>query len=110
MPDTATAKKTALNPQQNGMLSVLDFLVQTAETLFRTRSDSKMEAASKAQEELQKIETQIEQLQAAAGSNQEAQKQLAALRARVESLRRQISGQLTPWERTELARHSNRPY
>ncbi len=74
------------------------------------QNDPNMEAASKAQDELEKIEAQIEQLQGAAGGNQEAQKQLQILHDRVESLRRQISGQLTAWERTELARHPNRPY
>ncbi len=69
-----------------------------------------MEAASNAHSELQRIEQQIEQLQGAAGNNQEALKQLEGLQQRVESLRRQISGQLTPWERTELARHPMRPY
>ena len=69
-----------------------------------------MASGSKAQQELEKITAQIEQLQAAAGANQDAQKQLAALHNRVDGLRRQISGQLSPWERTELARHPNRPY
>ena len=69
-----------------------------------------MEAVSKAQDELERIESQIEQLQAVAGDNQDAQKQLKILHDRVEALRRQMAGQLTPWERTELARHPNRPY
>jgi acetyl-CoA carboxylase carboxyl transferase subunit alpha len=69
-----------------------------------------MEAASNAQSELQHVEQQIEQLQSAAANNQEALKQLEGLQQRVEGLRRQISGQLTPWERTELARHPMRPY
>ena len=66
-----------------------------------------MEAASNQRSsELQaEIEQQIEQLQSAAGDNQEALKQLEGLHERVEALRRQISGKLTPWERTELARH-----
>ena len=84
-----------------------------AEAMFwaaNRRNDPHMEAVSKAQDELQKIETQIAQLQGAAGSNQEAQKQLQGLHERVEALRRQMSGQLTAWERTELARHANRPY
>jgi len=76
----------------------------------RKNSDPDMDAATKAQEELQRIETQIHQLQSAAGGNQEAQKQLKVLHDRVESLRRQMSGDLTAWERTELARHPNRPY
>ncbi len=69
-----------------------------------------MEGASNAQSELQRVEQQIEQLQNAAGNNQEALKQLEGLQERVEALRRQISGRLTPWERTELARHPMRPY
>ena len=69
-----------------------------------------MEAASNAHSELQRVEQQIEQLQSAASGNQEALKQLEGLQERVEALRRQISGKLTPWERTELARHPMRPY
>jgi acetyl-CoA carboxylase carboxyl transferase subunit alpha len=113
MPDTAATKQPELTPKQNGMLSALDFWMYATEALFSAanrRNDPNMEAASKAQEELEKIETQIEQLQTVAGANQDAQKQLQTLHDRVDSLRRQISGQLTPWERTELARHPNRPY
>src|SRR5450631_268969 len=69
-----------------------------------------MEVPSNARSELQNVEEQIEQLQSAAGDNQEALKQLEGLQERVEALRRQISGKLTPWERTELARHPMRPY
>ena len=69
-----------------------------------------MEAVSNPQSELQHVEEQIEKLQTAAGDNQEALKQLEGLQQRVEALRRQISGKLTPWERTELARHPMRPY
>src|SRR5664280_478721 len=69
-----------------------------------------MEAASKAQDELERIEKQIEQLESAAGDNQEARRQLQEMHVRVDALRRQIAGQLTPWERTELARHPMRPY
>jgi acetyl-CoA carboxylase carboxyl transferase subunit alpha len=69
-----------------------------------------MEVPSNAHSELQHVEEQIEQLQSAAGDNQEALKQLESLQERVEALRRQISGKLTPWERTELARHPMRPY
>jgi acetyl-CoA carboxylase carboxyl transferase subunit alpha len=95
------------------MLSALDFWMCAAEAMYfaaTKRNDPNMEAASKAQDELERIETQIQQLQGAAGDNQEARKQLQALQDRVGSLRRQMAGQLTPWERTELARHPNRPY
>jgi acetyl-CoA carboxylase carboxyl transferase subunit alpha len=69
-----------------------------------------MEAPPNAQAELQRIEQQIEQLQGAAANNQDAWKQLEGLQQRVEALRRQVSGKLTPWERTEMARHPMRPY
>ena len=69
-----------------------------------------MDPASNPQSELQRIEQQIEQLQGAAANNQDALKQLEGLQQRVEALRRQVSGKLTPWERTELARHPMRPY
>jgi acetyl-CoA carboxylase carboxyl transferase subunit alpha len=69
-----------------------------------------MEVVSTAQSELERIEKQIDQLQDAAGDNQQAKGQLAELHGRVESLRRQMTGKLTAWERTELARHPMRPY
>ena len=69
-----------------------------------------MATPSSAQDELQRIEQQIEQLQGAAANNQDALQQLEALQQRVEALRRQISGKLSPWERTEMARHPMRPY
>lgn len=107
------ADQPELSPKQTGLLSALEFWLYAAEAMYRAarkHSDPNMDSANKAQEELERIESQIQQLQAAAGDNQEAQKQLQMLHDRVESLRRQMSGQLTAWERTELARHPNRPY
>ena len=69
-----------------------------------------METASKAQDELERIEKQIDQLQQAAGENKDAHRQLQELHDRIEALRRQMAGKLTAWERTELARHPMRPY
>lgn len=69
-----------------------------------------MEASSKTQTELERIEKQIENLQAAAGENDDARRQLKEMQQRIELLRRQVSGQLSAWERTELARHPMRPH
>ena len=69
-----------------------------------------MEATSKVQNELLRIENQIEQLKGVAGDNKDAQRQLQEALDRVEALKRQMSGQLTAWERAELARHPLRPY
>jgi acetyl-CoA carboxylase carboxyl transferase subunit alpha len=69
-----------------------------------------MEAGVKPYQELESVERQIAQLEAAAGANPEAQKQLKDLHERVEGLRRQVNANLDAWKRTELARHAQRPY
>lgn len=69
-----------------------------------------METASKAQQELERIEKQIRHLESAAGENQDAREKIAALHAQVNALRRQASAYLNAWQKTELARHPQRPY
>ena len=69
-----------------------------------------MEDTPKLQEELERIEQQIEHLQSAAGDNKDAQRQLQAAQERITALKRQMSGQLSTWERVEVARHPMRPY
>ncbi|MGA3210580.1 MAG: acetyl-CoA carboxylase carboxyltransferase subunit alpha [Terriglobales bacterium] len=63
-----------------------------------------------AQNELERIEKQIQQLEAAAGENPEARRNLHQLHDRVKALRTQMMKSLTPWQRAELARHAHRPY
>ena len=70
----------------------------------------KLEVRVKAEQELAKIEQQIEQLQAVPGQNDEVRRQIEQLHERVEGLRRQVHAGLGAWERTELARHPQRPY
>ncbi|MDR3764641.1 MAG: acetyl-CoA carboxylase carboxyltransferase subunit alpha [Acidobacteriota bacterium] len=69
-----------------------------------------MEAASKPDQELEIVERQIAQLETAAAANPEAQEQLKVLQDRVAGLRRQLNANVDAWKRTELARHSQRPY
>ncbi len=70
----------------------------------------KMESGLKAQQELEKIEQQIERLQALEGQNEETRRQVQQLHDRVNDLRREVSSHLNAWERTEMARHPQRPY
>ena len=49
-----------------------------------------MEAGTKTDQELEKVERQIAQLEEVASGNQEAQKQLRTLHDRVDGLRRQV--------------------
>jgi acetyl-CoA carboxylase carboxyl transferase subunit alpha len=69
-----------------------------------------MESASRARVELERIEKQIEQLEAAAGDNQEARRQLHSLHDQVNALRAQMVVHADAWQKTELARHPQRPY
>ena len=69
-----------------------------------------MEAPSKAQQELERLEQQIAQLEAAVSDNPAAQRQLKELEERVANLRRQITAAMNAWQKTELARHPQRPY
>jgi acetyl-CoA carboxylase carboxyl transferase subunit alpha len=70
----------------------------------------KMESATKAQQELEKIEKQISQLESLARDNADASRQLATLHEQVNALRAQLTVHLDAWKRTELARHPQRPY
>ncbi len=69
-----------------------------------------MDTAEKAQQQLERIEKQIAQLEAVAGGNQEARRNLQQLHQQVNALRAQVMQYLNAWERTELARHPHRPY
>ncbi len=69
-----------------------------------------MDSAEGAKQELERIEVQVRQLEKAAGDNQDARRQLQGLQEQIESLRRQVTTHLGPWQKTELARHPQRPY
>lgn len=69
-----------------------------------------MDSGLKAQQELEKIKDQISRLQALEGQSAETLRQIQLLNERVDGIRREISSNLNAWERTELARHPQRPY
>jgi acetyl-CoA carboxylase carboxyl transferase subunit alpha len=89
-----------------------DFLLSFVEEHHKSKNGNgnQMDLSGKAQQELLKIEQQIERLQTLAGPNEETLRQIQQLHERVDDLRRQVSSQLNAWQRTELARHPQRPY
>jgi len=92
--------------------AVSDFLLSMVESRWASSGNGsgfKMDAALKAQQELEKVEQQIAQMESVAGTSADAHKQLEELRERVEALRKQIYAHLNAWEKTELARHPQRP-
>ena len=71
---------------------------------------SKMESGLRAQQELEKIEQQIAHLEASAGQDSHTRREIHELHRRVNALRREIAAHTGAWEKTELARHPQRPY
>jgi acetyl-CoA carboxylase carboxyl transferase subunit alpha len=70
-----------------------------------------MKAGIDADQELKKIELQIAQLEIATGGDHEAKKYVRALQERVVVLRKQVAPPVyEAWQRTQLARHPQRPY
>lgn len=113
---TASARTTKITPAPTDgpeLVSVSEFLLSMVESLWADSVDgggTKMESAIKAQQELKKIEQQIEQLESLAGQSEETRRQLQQLHDRVNALRRQMYAHMNAWEKTELARHPQRPY
>jgi acetyl-CoA carboxylase carboxyl transferase subunit alpha len=68
-----------------------------------------MEATQKAQQELAEIERQVALIETGAGQNEETHHQLAKLQERVHILRQEMKALQTAWQKTELARHPQRP-
>ncbi|HLX74789.1 MAG TPA: hypothetical protein VKR26_08635, partial [Terriglobales bacterium] len=63
----------------DGVFAVSEFLLSMVESLWQASVDgrqTRMESATKAQHELERIEQQIEQLETLAGDNQEAHRKL----------------------------------
>jgi len=69
-----------------------------------------LDPAVKAQRQLTTIEGQIAELEAKAGADQEAHLKLKHLQHQVNFLREQIRQHINAWQKTELARHSQRPF
>src|SRR5947209_7381933 len=68
-----------------------------------------MKSSQKAQHELERVERQVALIEASAGQNEDTRLQLAKLQERISTLQKEMKGPQTAWEKTELARHPQRP-
>jgi len=109
---TIGATNGASNGHGNTAVAAADFMLSIVEAHHTRKNGNviKMDSGLKAQQELAKIEEQITRLQSVEGQNSETLRQIQQLHDRVNDLRREISLHLNAWERTELARHPQRPY
>jgi acetyl-CoA carboxylase carboxyl transferase subunit alpha len=67
-----------------------------------------MAPTEKAQQELELIERQVAEMESDSADDATLQR-IAELQDRIETLRREMSAQPTAWQKTELARHPQRP-
>jgi acetyl-CoA carboxylase carboxyl transferase subunit alpha len=67
-----------------------------------------MAATEKAQQELELIERQVAEMESA-GPDDATRRQIAKLQERIDILRLEMSAPATAWQKTELARHPQRP-
>jgi acetyl-CoA carboxylase carboxyl transferase subunit alpha len=89
-----------------------EFLLSIVET-HKARGNGKiigMDSGLKAQQELDKIEEQISKLESLDGQSSETHRQIQQLHDRLKDLRREVTSHLNAWERTNIARHPQRPY
>jgi acetyl-CoA carboxylase carboxyl transferase subunit alpha len=68
-----------------------------------------MKPTQKAQQELERVEQEVAILEASAGQNDTTRRQLAKLQERISMLQEDMKGPQTAWQKTELARHPQRP-
>src|SRR6058998_2328629 len=98
----------------NAMLVVTgaEFLLSMVEARWAARNGDgrKMDAGHKSQEELQKSEQQLKKVQSLDGQDESTRREIQQLQERIELLRKQMSSHFGAWEKTELARHPQRPY
>jgi acetyl-CoA carboxylase carboxyl transferase subunit alpha len=67
-----------------------------------------MAATEKAQQELEQIERQVAEMESP-GADDATRRQIAKLQDRIDQLRREMNTPSTAWQKTELARHPQRP-
>ena len=88
-----------------------DFLLSMVEARWTSRNGDagKMDSQLKSEQELEKIEQQLGRLQSLPGQDEDVRTQIQQLHDRIHALRSQVSASSAAWQKTELARHPQRP-
>src|SRR5271157_6192603 len=88
------------NGAGNPAVTGTEFLLSMVEEHHTRRNGNvvKMDSAPKAQQELLKIEQQIERLKSIEGQNDQTRRQIERLHERLNDLRREVSSQLDAWQ------------
>jgi acetyl-CoA carboxylase carboxyl transferase subunit alpha len=116
-----TASKRAIGAKKSAASSVSDaelalngaeLLLAMVEDRWASRNGDPRSAESqlKSQQELEKIEAQLAKLESLPGQNEDTHSQIQQLHGRIHGLRTEIAAKFDAWQRTELARHPQRPH
>lgn len=94
------------------VLSGAELLLSMVETRWADKNgeSGKVESRLKARQELEKIEQQLTKVETLPGQNEDTRGQIQQLHDRIDSLRKQVAAHFSAWEKTELARHAQRPH
>ena len=89
-----------------------DFLLSMVEAKWNSTNGNggKMDVGQRRNRELEKIERHIAKLEAVEGQDEQTRRQVQELNSRIQTLRDRMSPHTIAWEKTELARHPQRPY
>jgi acetyl-CoA carboxylase carboxyl transferase subunit alpha len=113
-PRASGAKNAAATAVSDAELALkgAELLLTMVEDRWSSRNGDakKMESQLKARQELEKIEGQLAKLESLAGQNEDARRQMQLLQERVHNLRTEIAAHFDAWQKTELARHPQRPH
>jgi acetyl-CoA carboxylase carboxyl transferase subunit alpha len=108
------AKIAASVPNEALVMAGTELLLSMVEARLARNGNgngSNMESGDKTHRELEKIEQQIARLQVAAGPDENTHREIQLLNDRIQALRKDMSSSHSKaWEKTELARHPQRPY
>jgi acetyl-CoA carboxylase carboxyl transferase subunit alpha len=99
-------------PNEALVMAGTELLLSMVEARLASNGNgSHVEVGDKTHQELEKIEQQIARLQVAAGPDENTQREIRLLNDRIQALRTDMSSSHSKaWEKTELARHPQRPY
>src|SRR5580704_16110100 len=110
---SATLQSATASAATNAMLVVTgtEFLLSMVETRWAARNGdgSKMDSQLKAQQELGRIEQQLERLNSLPGQDEDVRNQIQQLHDRIQTLQAQVSAHFAAWQKAELARNPQRP-
>jgi acetyl-CoA carboxylase carboxyl transferase subunit alpha len=99
-------------PNEALVMAGTELLLSMVEArLARNGNGSNLESGEKTHQELDKIEKQVARMAQAAGPDENTQREIQLLNDRIQALRKDMSSShYKAWEKTELARHPQRPY